>query len=312
MSKKRRFFLGAIVVVFIAAALTVMSLTAYFAKGVFKDVFVNKKDYFSADVLYSISRIDEENKREVGSFGVRREINIYNHDVSSGDFNAFDITFDVYAWLESPLEGKEYTIFYGDNGNSVSVSTTDHAAPVISGLTLPGGKSSTATLKVDFGYQENEDITSLPGLHLVAVPTEPERISKSYLGALLRPTRSDAFAVNYDFVHTGAVKDYAAFTYRVSTVGTAQEGDNIVIKWKSGALTLIRVNSKAPDADAVQDIVSEDGFDKMIVLDVQSNHTDNFVFFRNTESDIWETANQDWNLVRSQISTEYVKNGTQG
>ena len=122
----------------------------------------------------------------------------------------------------------------------------------------------------------------------------------------------DAFAVNYDFDHTGRVEDYAAFTYRVSTVGNAQLGDKIVVKWKSDALVLIHMNGEEPNITVVQEGDFGNGFDRMIEWDVQSNNTDSFVFFRNTENEMWKAENQDWDLLRSQISTEYVKNSTQG
>lgn len=309
MRNKRRVLWGALLIGCTAVALTVLALAAYFAKGVFKDVFVNKEDYFSADVLYSISSVDAS-KREVGSAGVRREINIFNHDVSSGDFNAFDIAFDVYAWLEAPLsDDKSYTLYDG-NGNSVVINTTEHAEPVLRGLMLQGGKSSTVTLAVEFDFQEDEDLTDAPGLHLVAVPTVPKRLSNAYLGALIRPTHSDAFALNFDFDHIGRVEDYAAFTYRVSTVGNAPSGDKITVKWKSDALILMHMNGEEPNVAPVQEGDFGDGFDRKIEWNVQSNHTDSFVFFRNTENDMWKTENQDWDLLRGQIATEYVKSGT--
>lgn len=310
MRKKRRIFLVALMIGGTAAALTMLVLAAYFAKGVFKDVFVNKKDYFSADVLYEISSIDDDNKPEVGSGGVRRWINIYNHDIASGDFNSFDTTFDVYAWLDKALpEGKQAYTISDSSGHPVPVSTTEHTQPVLHNLTLSGGMRSTVTLTVDFGFAEDDDLTDAPVLNIVAVPTAPERLSGSYLGAVLRPTMSEAFFVNADFEHIGTVNDYAAFTYLVSTVGNAQTGDKIVIKWKSDALILMHINREEPDALSVQTGDFGDGFDRMIKWDAESNHTDTLVFFRNSKNEMW-TGTPDWGLLRSQISTEYVKNNT--
>lgn len=307
MRKIRRTYLVVLIIGCAAAVLTVMALTAYFAKGIFKDVFVNKEVFFSADALYSISSVDAS-KREVGSAGAQREINIYNYDLISGDFNAFDITFDVYAWLDEALQdGKDYTLTVG-GGNSVAISTTVHTDPVLRDIILLGGKRSAVTLSVDFGYQEGDDLSGATGLNLVVVPTTPKRLSGACLGALIRPTWSEAFAVNSDLDHTGSVEDYAAFTYRVSTVGNSRTDDKIVVKWKSDALILIHVNGKEPDT--VQKGNFGDGFDRKIEWDVQSNHTDTLVFFRNTKNDMWR-ENQDWETVRGQISTEYVKNSTQ-
>ena len=52
-----------------------------------------------------------------------------------------------------------------------------------------------------------------------------------------------------------------------------------------------------------------DGFDRMIELTAQSNNTDSFVFFRNTdtENNMWKTENPTWDDLRAQISTKYIK-----
>lgn len=307
---KRRLILGILTVVCILAMVTVIISAAYFAKGEFKDVFVNKKDYFSANVLYSISSIDAE-KHEVGSSGVQRDIMIYNYDMSTGDFNSFDIEFDVYVWLDKTFTDEKSYVISDGLGHQISINTLDHEEPVFRNLKLEGGQRSIVTLTADFGFGEDEDLTNLPGLYVVAVPTSPRRLSTYLLGALIRPTRSDAFDVNSYFDDTGSVEDYAAFTYRVNTVGAAPEGDKIRIKWKSDALILMRVNGKDPEtseAFQIQQGDFENGFDRMIEWEAQSDHTDYFVFFRNTENTMWETEPQTWDQVYAQIVTEYVKN----
>lgn len=290
----------------ILTAIALIVTAAYFAQGEFKDVFVNKKDYFSADVLYGISSV-EGKKLSVGSSGTERKINIYNYDVSTGDFNAFDVEFDVYVWLSAVLPaGKTYVLSYG--GNEISFTNQTDPTPVLKKLKLKGGERSTVTLTAGFDIQDGEDLTEAPGLYVVAVPTSPERLNSVYLGALIRPTRSDAFNVESDFDHAGDVDRYAAFTYRVNTVGTAPEGDKICIKWKSDALTLIRVNGKATDTVTIDTGNYENGFDRMIEWNAQSDQSDYFVFFRNTENDMWNKENLTWDRLRDQIVTEYINN----
>lgn len=305
---KRRLILGIVTVVCILATMVVFVSAAYFAKGEFKDVFVNKKDFFSANVLYNIGSVDAE-KHEVGSSGVQHDIMIYNYDVSTGDFNSFDIEFDVYVWLDRTFTDERAYVISDGSGNRKSINTLEHTEPVFRNLKLEGGQRSIETLTVNFGFGEGEDLTNLPGLYVVAVPTSPRRLSTYLLGALIRPTRSDAFDVNSYFDDTGSVEDYAAFTYRVNTVGVASEWDKIRIKWKSDALILMRVNGGAPESEEKYAITKdENGFDRMIEWNAQSDHTDYFVFFRNAEAEMWKTESQTWEQVYAQIVTEYVKN----
>lgn len=311
-----RIFIYIPIIICILTAIVFIVRTAYFAKGEFKDVFINKKDYFAADVLYGVSSIEaaEAEKRVVGSSGANRQINIYNHDVSTGDFNSFDVEFDVYAWLSAELpEGKSYVLSYG----SYSITFTDqtnYAKPVFENLELKGGKRSTVTLTAEFGFNDGDDLATAPGLYVVAVPTSPERLNKAYIGALIRPTRSEAFNFEGGFDDVGKVEDYAAFTYRVNTVGIAPEGNKIRIKWNSNVFTLIRVNGE--DANTVT-VVSDDygnGLDSMIEWDAKSDWMDYFVFFRNTET---ETGNSVWNndptwdQLRGYVTAELFVSDTQ-
>ncbi|MDD6203931.1 MAG: hypothetical protein PUC05_02910 [Firmicutes bacterium] len=298
-----------LMIVFVGCAVLALSVTvfaAYFAKGVFKDVFVNKRDCFSANVLYNIDSLDGT-KREVGSSGNPREIIIYNHDVSSGDFNSFDITVDVYAWLDGELpQGKTYTL-YDNAGNPVLIDKTGHTEPVFRNLMLPGGRRSTVNLRLDFGFSENEDVTGWPGVHIVAVPSAPERMTGTFLGAVIRPSGTEEFAVNYGFDSSiGEPEQYAAFTYQVSTAGNAPEGDSLVIKWNSKALQLIKMNGVYSDSLEITEI-AEGEFDSQIVWDIQSNHTDSFVFFRNAENDMWQTGDPGWELINEQVTVEHIQ-----
>ena len=163
------------------------------------------------------------------------------------------------------------------------------------------------TVTVNFGFGDDDDLTDAPGLCVVAVPTSPERLNKAYLGALIRPTRSDAFNIESSFDNHGDVDDYAAFSYRVNTVGIAPEGDKISIKWNSGALTLIRANGEKVDSREITGGDYGNGFDSMIEWNAKSDQSDYFVFFRNTENEMWNNR-YDWPEVYSLITTEHKAN----
>lgn len=308
MKKSRRKLVLPIAICSITAAIIVIVWAAYFARGEFKDVFVNKKDYFSANVLYDIKSMTDDMK-EVGSGGRRCEISVYNHDLSTGDFNGFDVTFDVFAWLEGakPLPvGKSYVLSCG--GNSVNITGTEHTNAVFQGLTLAGGNLSTVTLTAEFCYEDDEDLTDAPGLYVVAVPTAPKRLTSFMLGAIICPSHSDAFAVSAAFDSTGEViTDYAAFTYRINTSGNSPEGDKIAVRWKSNALIPIRINGKEFNAESVTSGDFGNGFDQELILDAITDHSDYIVFFRNSGSDIWASESQTWGLLYEQVSFEYIK-----
>lgn len=308
VKKNKRVIIVALIIGCLALSIAV--LAAYFAKGVFKDVFVNKMDYFSANVLYNIESL-EADKRVVGSAGSHREISVYNYDVTNGDVNNFDVTFDVYVWLDGELpSGKKFELNF--NGNKYTINNTEHTEPLLKDLTLQGGKRSTVSFSVDFGFTDEDNLSAFPNINIVAVPNSPKRMTHSFIGAIISPTHQETFTVSCAFEKNGIIDDYAAFVYRVTTIGNAPDGDKIVIKWNSDVLTLIRVNQKGPDTVAVEDI-SEVGFDKKIVWEAKSNHTDTLAFFRNTEGENNEwITNSDisWDWLYTQISTEHIKSGT--
>ena len=297
-----------IILICLIAAVAPLGITqaAYYAKGKFKDVFVNKKEYFSSDILYSITDI-EDDKQSIGSSGRARNFAVYNHDVMTGDFNAFDVYFDVYAWLDGALpDGKAYTLSYYDGGvkKEVQISSTEHAAPVVTGRRLEGGRCSTETFTVTFCYEDGEDVTGAPGLTVVAVPTEPKRLSTYLLGSVIKPTWSEAYSVIGTFEEDASGPgNYAAFTYRVVTMGSAPENGKITIRWKSDCLTLMTKNNSI-EIGEVKD-VSENGFDKKIEWTAKSNRTDVFVFFR-AENAMWD-GSVTWEEINALVETEFTK-----
>ncbi len=301
---KKIFFILFMVCLLLTATTAIVAEAAYFARGKFKDVFVNKQEYFSADILYSLSSIDSE-KEKVGSPATEQNISVYNHDVHTGDFNAFDVTFDVYVWSESDLpEGKAYVFSYYENGvaKKIAISTTDHASPIAS-RTLIGGKSSTETFTVSFGYEEGEDLNGVPGLNVVVVPTYPERLSSVILGSTITPTGAESFSVSGSFDTSGKVEDYAAFTYQVRASGPVSSDVKIVLRWNANALTLMTQNKGFPSpAEEIQEGI----YNRKIEWKAKNNDTDVFVFFRNTKNEMWN-GEVYWSAIAGQVSVEYVE-----
>lgn len=307
MNKKRRLtILIPLIAVCILAVTAVSVMGAYYAKGKFKDVFVNKQEYFLSDVLHSVTSPDAE-KYVIDSAGQARDVFIYNHSPASGDYNAFDLTFDIYAWADAELPaGKEYRIIVGSTGMEYTVSGTAHAAPVAAGIVLGGGHRSTEMVTAVFPYDEEEDLTGVPGLHIVAVPTSPERMATSafMLGVVIRPTHSDTFSFSASFEKNGNVGENAAFVYNVGTVGNAPDGGTLVVRWNSEKITLKQVNKQAP-ASVVEEVSGN--FDRKITLPAQSNHTDTLVFFRNANrAEDGEAPTGSWDAALDEVATPGV------
>lgn len=309
MNHQKRCFLAILSIVLVGLAVsTVVVRAAYFAKGEFKDVFVNKADYFASDVLYGISS-EQDMTHSFGSAGTTQTVAIRNYDVRTGDFNAFNVTFDVYAWLSGPLTA-EKTYSLSANGKTINITTTAKGTLLFTDLQLSGGSRSSVTLTVNYGYGENDDLSAMPGVYLVAVPTAPSQLTAVKLGALLIPTRSEAFSVTGSFEHGQEenIGDYAAFSYQVSAVGNAPENTSIVVKWKSSALTLMTFNGSIDTSAATKIDPDERGFDRQLMLEAQSNHVDTLVFFRTEGADWSEVTGDDpWGALNALVSVEEKK-----
>ncbi|MGN0804649.1 MAG: hypothetical protein ACI4MS_04625 [Candidatus Coproplasma sp.] len=302
---KKIIFIVLLVCLLLSGTALIVAEGAYFVRGKFKDVFINKQDYFSADKLYSISTVDS-NKERIACGVSEQNIFVYNHDVRTGDYNAFDVTYDVYVWLESTLpEDKQYTFILNENGaeKSISVTTIDHTSPVTS-KTLKGGKCSTDSFTIRFGYEEGEDISGAPGLNVVAVPTYPVRLSGIVIGATFTPTEADTCSVSGTFEKTSNVEDYSAFTYRVQSFGPTISEGKVALKWNSDVLTLMTVNQSIIFSGVEN--ISEGSFNKKYTWQAQNNNTDTFAFFRNNASGTWESE-VTWENLEAFVSVEYVK-----
>ena len=217
--KKLPAALWAVLVLALSATLV---LAAYYGKGNFKDVFVNRKHSFSSDVLSSVSGFEEADKNVVRPKGMAaKSISFYNYDRSTGEYNDFDVTFSVYAWLDKGDTGRAYTISYGTaTGETVTVNSKDHDTPVFT-ATLKGRKASELAITVYFNAKSDDDLSTFPNLLMVAVPDTPRYMASRMLGACIVPSRSEGFHVDCGFEKTDGkvdIEDYAAFIYGISMV----------------------------------------------------------------------------------------------
>lgn len=263
MSRKKKTIWIVSSVLAVCMIASVVVFAAYYGKGNFKDVFVNRKNYFSSDMLVSVPSEAELPDAAVLSGGTEKIVNFYNYDLSTGEYNEFDLTFAVYAWLSDTSSGRQYTLTY--NGETVTVGESARGEPVFR-VTLAGGKASVASLMLSFGITDETDLSALPKLYLWAVPEAPAYLSARTLGALITPSLSDAFRVDGYFEHAenADIEDYAAFRYLITMSGEPPVGGKLRLKWSSAALTLVTENRTLPDGAVVTDLEGDDKYDKYI------------------------------------------------
>lgn len=291
--KKLPAALWAVLVLALSATLV---LAAYYGKGNFKDVFVNRKHSFSSDVLSSISGFEEADKNVVRPQGMAaKSISFYNYDRSTGEYNDFDVTFSVYAWLEDKGDtGRTYDITYGTTADEkVSVSGTAPDEPIFR-ATLKGKKASELAITVWFNADANDDLTTFPNLLMVAVPDTPRYMASRMLGACIVPSRSEGFHVDCGFEKTDGkvdIEDYAAFIYGISMVGEPPENGVLRVLWRSNRLTLMEHNNFT--AQDVQNPTDE--FDKYIDIPQETDYYGRLSFMRvqgiEDENNPWKIAN---------------------
>ncbi len=291
MNGKAKIYLFVILMT-IALLLSTTAITVwaiYFASGNFKDVFVNKSNYFISDTLSSISSINDD-KINIETSGNNKTIYIYNFNHKTGDFNAFDITYDIYAWTDNDLKNGRFYSISNDDGNNKIVSKKDNSTPIISNIILDGGKRTTKSITLSFEYLNENDLFELDTLNIAVVPTSPAFMSQHILGASFKPTENQSFSYSGKFVNKGTnTQDYAAFMYEVTTSGIAPADNVFVIMWKGDYLELLTLNGKPIDSTLIKDITTNSNYNKMIALTVQSSHLDSLTFARNTANEIWDS-----------------------
>lgn len=296
--KKLPAALWAVLVLALSATLV---LAAYYGKGNFKDVFVNRKHSFSSDVLSSVSRFEDADKNVVRPQGMAaKSISFYNYDRSTGEYNDFDVTFSVYAWLDKDDTGRAYTISYGTTTGE-TVNSTTHDTPIFT-ATLKGKNASELAITVQFNANANEDLTTFPKLLMVAVPDTPRYMASRMLGACIVPSRSEGFHVDCGFEKTEGnvnIEDYAAFIYGISMVGEPPENGVLQVLWQSDRLTLMGHNDfKAQDVENPQD-----GFDKYIDIPQETDYYGRLSFIRvqgiEDENNPWKKNSFTWSDLES-------------
>lgn len=303
--KKLPAALWAVLVLALSATLV---LAAYYGKGNFKDVFVNRKHSFSSDVLSSVSRFEEADKNVVRPQGMAaKSISFYNYDRSTGEYNDFDVTFSVYAWLDRSDTGRAYTISYGTT-TSETVNGTTHDTPIFT-ATLKGKKASELAITVQFNANANEDLTTFPKLLMVAVPDTPRYMASRMLGACIVPSRSEGFHVDCGFEKTEGnvnIEDYAAFIYGISMVGEPPKNGVLQVLWQSDRLTLMEHNDfKAQDVEN-----PTDGFDKYIDIPQETDYYGRLSFMRvqgiEDENNPWKKNSFTWSDLESFVKWQQL------
>lgn len=304
--KKLPAALWAVLVLVLSATLV---LAAYYGKGNFKDVFVNRKHSFSSDVLSSVSRYEEADKNVVRPHGMAaKSISFYNYDRSTGEYNDFDVTFSVYAWLDKDDTGRAYTISYGTTTGK-TVNSTTHDTPIFT-ATLKGKKASELAITVQFNARQTDDLTTFPNLLMVAVPDTPRYMASRMLGACIVPSRSEGFHVDCGFEKTEGnvdIEDYAAFIYGISMVGEPPENSVLRVLWRSDRLTLMEHNDfKAQDVKN-----PTDGFDKYINIPQETDYYVRLSFMRvqgieDEKNNPWKNNNYNWTNLESFVKWQQL------
>ena len=304
--KKLPAALWAVLVLALSATLV---LAAYYGKGNFKDVFVNRKHSFSSDVLSSVSRFEEADKNVVRPQGMAaKSISFYNYDRSTGEYNDFDVTFSVYAWLDKGDTGRAYTISYGTTTGK-TVNSTAHDTPIFT-ATLKGKKASELAITVQFNANANEDLTTFPKLLMVAVPDTPRYMASRMLGACIVPSRSEGFHVDCGFEKTEGnvdIEDYAAFIYGISMVGEPPENGVLRVLWRSDRLTLMGHNDfKAQNVEN-----PTDGFDKYIYIPQETDYYGRLSFMRvqgieDEKNNPWKNNSYNWTDLESFVKWQQL------
>ncbi|BCK78487.1 hypothetical protein MM35RIKEN_06790 [Vescimonas fastidiosa] len=304
--KKLPAALWAVLVLALSATLV---LAAYYGKGNFKDVFVNRKHSFSSDVLSSVSRFEEADKNVVRPQGMAaKSISFYNYDRSTGEYNDFDVTFSVYAWLDKDDTGRAYTISYGTTTGK-TVNSTTHDTPIFT-ATLKGKKASELAITVQFNANANEDLTTFPKLLMVAVPDTPRYMASRMLGACIVPSRSEGFHVDCGFEKTEGnvdIEDYAAFIYGISMVGEPPKNGVLRVLWRSDRLTLMEHNDfKARNVEN-----PTDGFDKYIYIPQETDYYGRLSFMRvqgieDEKNNPWKNNSYNWTDLESFVKWQQL------
>lgn len=281
---------------------------AYYGKGIFKDVFVNRKTYFSSDILENIPSLEQVESSVSKTVGTE-QVALYNYDLSTGDYNELDLTVAIYARMADDTTNKTYTLTC--NGTSFVVNKDVTFGDALFVVRLPGQKANNVIVTISYGYDGTEDVTAFSGLYVVAVPVEPSYMSSKYLGARLGPSQSNAFSVHAGFEYTtGNIENYAAFSYVVQMSGESETGDVVKLSWKSHALSLITENDSLPSGTTIQND-GEGIFDRYILIPPKAGVAYRLTFIRSdsSENNPWRDEENPvtWQMLAQFVNCEEVQ-----
>ena len=255
-----------IVLCFVAVASLSFSVVygAYYGKGIFKDVFVNRKNHFTSDLLVQVKASEDWESSAEKTTGASK-FSLCNYDLATGEYNAFDLTFAVYAKSEDSATDKVYNVFFGGKAYSVDKNSS-FDTPLFTAV-LPKGAANSVSVSISFGDVTSDNISEFPGVYVLAVPVEPSYMSPRALGALIGPFNSERFEVHSSFEYDEGsdINDYAAFNYVVSMIGEPDDGETVAVWWNSKVLSIMTENGTLPDGSEV--MTGSDGdFDRYILL----------------------------------------------
>lgn len=284
-TKKKKTVPILLAVLLLLSFFSAMVYAAYYGKGIFKDVFVNRKSYFTSDLLSSVGSVEEAGDNSVNSAGSVRTVHFYNSDVATGEYNEFDVTFSLYAWFDRASEGTTYTLRSGDR--TADIRGTEHGTPVFTGLTLSGKRASVCDVTVSLGFTEGTDLSAYPGLFLAAVPETPAYLGARILGARILPSVTEGFSAEgaFEYSEDADIDDYAAFSYVISTAGIPPEGSRLVLRWNSAALTLVTENGSLPDNTEISGAADGGTWDKYIEIADPTDYFGTLTFLRVQDAD---------------------------
>lgn len=302
MRVKRRTLPAAVCALIVLALTASMALAAYYGKGNFKDVFVNRKNCFNSDLLAPVSG-EEEAKKSSFQTANGRAITICNYDLSTGEYNGFPMEFSLYAWLDKDVPVEQgYELKIGSV--QVPVNSTDNTKPIFQNVPLEGNKASECIITVFFNADAN--LSDYPRLYLYAIPTQPDYMMLKRLGGCLIPTKSTGFTAegHFDLRAEANLEDYAAFPYEVTMSGRLEGRTGYLkIEWDAAKLSLMSQYNDLPVAFEIKDGA---GGKKYILLPLAEEYYARLTFLR-VQDPAAEEENPWENAVTAETLESFVK-----
>lgn len=284
---------------------------AYYGKGIFKDVFVNRQNHFTSDILNPVNSLDDLNDNTSVITGATK-FSLFNYDRATGEFNSFDLTFAFFAKLKEQKEGDNlHSVNYA--GKSYPIEKTVFGEPLFT-ATLAADSANSVTIEVAFNGLTADNAADYSEVFVAAVPVTPAYMSAKIYGGLIAPYNAMNFEAHGAFQYEASsdIDDYAAFNYMVSMVGEPETESYVKVSWQADVLELITENNTLPVGVIVK-TAENDVFNRCIELPAAAAKTYGLFFKRAELSDgqqsVWEnigTGKITWNTITNYIKTETV------